>query len=428
MPLKLGWHGLVNIVQREDNASKEKVNKAEEDFFAQPRFRKVDKECIGINAFRLRITEVIGRKLMEAIPAVEAEAQYILEAAQSALLDLGQPRHEVNQHREFLLQVSQRFEQLLKADLDSGENGRSGDHRSRHAANASNTGLRAELRDLQHYFGHAMRCYGASFGINDNSAVRIDKYLPPMYKAWASACPSKTLANARDWIVQRQQTLSQAGIPGVVSDRVTAELVLELSSRWRSLAIKHIQHVQETCEAALTRALHVATGNTKDAVIRIEQRWITSHLTALAQEGIIKVQEIWSDKTESLTSNDPALAKSATAKYNAAMKSYYVVNSNSSLEQMAAMCALAGVRAYYEMDLEHWVKNVGSQVVQSFQRSLKEAVTHDRAQAATEEEVASLVSEPKEILEKRNGLELKIDRLEKALEQINEHKDKTSLE
>ena len=417
VPLKLGWHGLVNVMQQDKSASLDKIAEAESAFFAQERFVRIDPAHTGIETFRQRVTQIVGHKLIEAIPAVEEDAKRILKEAKDELAGLGEPRLKLQEQRDFLIRITKKFEKILESQLNA-------DGAALQAYSTGATNLRTAIDKLQDNFANTMRSHACTLEIVTNSYGRFSQANVgvPSRDAGADACRTLTTSEGIAWVLSKQASLGGSSCPGIAKNSLALHLFQGLSSRWEGLARQHIKSVHSACEGAMTTMLAQATGETQDAVARIKSRWLADHLKDRREEAEKQIEDAWSYIAGVLSASEATLETTANKYFTEMTSAQPTLLASLSLSQVVALIALAGARAYYNKQIEHWVREINDRIATHFVSSLKPAITAHRAVSASNREVSELVSEPKEQVEKRKSLEKKIDRLENALKEIERHR------
>lgn len=410
---KLGWHALVNTIDGNEQATDPEINEAEKKFFEMPRFSNFKKRDAGIDALRKRVVKVAGRKLVHALPDVERDVKSHLQDAMDRLDTLGDPRTDTKDQQKFLSKLAKAFEAIVKVETHSPKAGIAA------FKDAPNPNLRVESNKLQADFAQAMRLRAMSMGFDRNPALPGVMSESNVYRDWAFPTRIMSHTDGVMWVSKEQAASGGSVFPGAIDIQVPAMLLLELSKEWEALTKKHIGRISELCEQGMKRMLTQCTK--KDVVTKLITGWIKPALkdeTARAQSTLQKLSE----KKLSLESADEArLQERKAIYYDAYTKSSSIQQrlQPNTMDESIAANALFGIRAFYDVELDYWIRAVGKEILESFLHRLPEILSRDRVKHATQEELSQLVSEPKATLEERTELQRKVEMLQGALQKID---------
>ncbi|KAK8122958.1 Interferon-induced GTP-binding protein Mx [Apiospora sp. TS-2023a] len=114
VPLALGWHVLRNrkfTEQYMDSASRDRL---ESSFFAQAPWNTLPDSQLGAEALKSRLSHVLHNHILGHIPIVLDEIQSGIKECEMALEHMGQARESQKEQRAYLIDISQRFTNLLR--------------------------------------------------------------------------------------------------------------------------------------------------------------------------------------------------------------------------------------------------------------------------------------------------------------------------
>lgn len=418
VPLASGWFSLVNIIQGEKNPTTEPIDQAETAFFAQPRF---DKTFLGIDAFCRNVTNVVALELINPIPAVEQGARTILLKSNKDLLKLGDPRKETHEQRAFLQSLTADVVRGLKPELEKSSRKSCLPAEAQHITLTRN--LRARIDRLKGDWVNAMvhHCSSKAFTGTPERTDAVDG--DNVHRNFVQDCRPLRLPDAVAWVAGMQNFVCRFPVPGRVNDEVFGHLFHDLASRWVELSNYHLQLISDKCEHAMVEIVKQHVGEVyANTVDRIRDIWIRPLLNKLCDEAKQTVVALKDSMPNAASSSSGALAESARGLWDV-MLAARSAHQQLTLDEFTAIGTLAGVRAYYRAEMEHWVKNVNDQIAHGFLAKVaKDILSETRAMRASEEEVANLVSEPKKSVDQRSKLKKKIERLEHALAEISQHR------
>lgn len=411
---KLGWHALANVIDGKEKTTELKINDAEKKLFREARFSKLDKRATGIDALRKRVVQSAGLKLLQALPGVKHDVKSNLHDAEGKLYALGASRTDTGDQQKFLMKLAIALTPLIQAEVAAPNSNLS------ILKASSDDNLWSGLKVLQSNFAQAMRLYASTIRLKDNPLVSGAFSEPNSYAHWSSIGNTYTLQHAIDWVSDQGSACRGDTFPGTIDTQAPAKLLRELSQKWQDLTKQHISRISDLCEQTMDRML---TASTKaDVAEKINKIWVKEKLETEVKEANAMVDTMAANKMSLTPSLEAHLHERKTVYYNAFVKT---ANTQAgwlpnSIDESVAANALFGVCAYYDIELDHRILGVDKYIVQKFLKSVSKILSCNRVKALSAPTIASLISEPEEILKKRKESEGRRDMLSDALGKIDD--------
>jgi hypothetical protein len=101
---KLGWHVLKNRSFEEGNSSLMERNIAEQTFFRTSNFKTLPKECVGINALRIRLSVLLFEHIKQELPKLRQDLENALTDTEHQLSIMGSRRSTPEDCKAYLSQ------------------------------------------------------------------------------------------------------------------------------------------------------------------------------------------------------------------------------------------------------------------------------------------------------------------------------------
>ncbi|KAK8008296.1 P-loop containing nucleoside triphosphate hydrolase protein, partial [Apiospora marii] len=115
--LALGWHVLRNRRLNEQHADSATRDRKEAGFFTEVPWNALPASQLGVEALKSRLSRVLYDHILGHIPTVMKEIQSSLAECKTKLEQLGQSRENLQEQRSYLIDVSQRFTNILRDSL-----------------------------------------------------------------------------------------------------------------------------------------------------------------------------------------------------------------------------------------------------------------------------------------------------------------------
>lgn len=247
---KHGWH----VVKNQDTA-KGKLDPAnrdmeENEWFVDSNFNILPLVSRGVSRLRERLSKMLFNQIREQLPGLMADISKEIEDCRAKLEELGKSRLNIEEQREYLLEISEGFEKLCTDAISGPYNDPFfGDGMS---AKGYETRLRAVVRNMQIEFADIIQTDGQqwkildySFKSNDQTSFKNDRY--------------RTRAQAIDKILILVKSSRCKELPGLPNPMLVAEVFREYSKPWEELARKHIIKVWQATRVLLERVVEHLT-------------------------------------------------------------------------------------------------------------------------------------------------------------------------
>lgn len=157
---RLGWHILKNMDSDQVVSTLTKRDEDEKAFFSEGIWQQLPEYLLGISELRRRLSKVLLQQIAAELPNVIREIETKTGACHERLSKLGQPRSTEKEQGIYLMQMSQRFQTLVKASVDGTYNDpffenakteRGYQQRIRAVIQTANRDLATELTEKGHY-------------------------------------------------------------------------------------------------------------------------------------------------------------------------------------------------------------------------------------------------------------------------------------
>jgi GTPase SAR1 family protein len=272
---RLGWHVLRNRDYVTRDTSTEDRDQIEELFFSQGIWKEFPKTMVGIASLRTRLSKVLLDQIRAELPSLSQEIDASLQETLQILERLGPSRGSLDEQRLFLLDISQSFQSITRAAVDSTYGDTFfGDARS---AEGYNKRLQSVVQDLNLQFASTMRMKGHRRHILDHAPP--EKMRSPPFQTQAV---TPEVISRRAFLNMVAQLLKQSRgreLPGMFNPLIVGDLFREQSKPWESLASNHLEAVLEATRTFLELIISHRRGTTRE-----HGRWISESRGAKERE------------------------------------------------------------------------------------------------------------------------------------------------
>jgi hypothetical protein len=283
--LERGWHMVKNRSETEMQSTFQERNEAEEVFFNKGRFKELPRQHVGIEALRVRLSNLLLRHLTLELPALKAEMNDKLRATKDELADLGEKRETPQEQRVLLTKISMDIQQILSPAVNghyAQEFFSAVDMQSHITAGKNVRRFRAVIQDLNQAFADNMRLRGHKYEISVKSAngVESSKAAPVRgtrdynfdsdleleeeeeqeqeFEEWLPKPAHMTPDEATKWVKTIIRTSRGHELPGSINPEVTCQLFWEQSEPWKEIAEAHIEQVRASAKYFIHQILESA--------------------------------------------------------------------------------------------------------------------------------------------------------------------------
>ncbi|KAI0105277.1 dynamin family protein [Nemania sp. FL0031] len=273
----LGWHVLRNLDSEKVDGSSllRRRNEEEDAFFSESVWSKLPSTMLGVKELRTKLSEVLLEQIATELPSLITEIDDKLKECTDKLDGLGEPRATAHEQKFHLINISQRFQSLVKdattgtytdsffekADTDLGYKQR----------------LRAVIQNLNRDFakkmkesGHARKILSSNKSMAEQGSITRDAF-----------------------IVEVQELMRQTRgreLPGRFNSLIVTDLFHEQSKPWKNIVISHV----DSCWTATKRCLKLAVTSIAGEPVgsRLFQIVVDPALEELRGEVISKANEL----------------------------------------------------------------------------------------------------------------------------------------
>ncbi|TAQ91221.1 hypothetical protein B7494_g444 [Chlorociboria aeruginascens] len=265
----LGWHIVKNRGYNERNTSFEERNLSERAFFNKGNWKDIPEGYLGIESLRKRLSDLLYQHVREELPKLREELDNNYEKTNAELVKLGAGRADEQEQRQFLIDLSLKFYNLVRA----GTNGHyeASFFRQEIVANPSITSktrrLRAEIQRLNLEFSTTIRKIGHKYNFTgtfpmddedydqekDNSRNRVSD--TTTHNLVHNLPKSLSESQSLDWVMKVLSKTRGKELPGNFNPLLIGELFWEQSEKWEEIALDHTEDLANLCTEYVAEVL-----------------------------------------------------------------------------------------------------------------------------------------------------------------------------
>jgi GTP-binding protein EngB required for normal cell division len=249
---RLGWHVLKNMDSDKGSSTLEERDREEEDFLSQGIWSTMAASELGISSLRQRLSRVLLDQIAAELPGLVKEIERKRRSCIDKINKLGRPRTDPKEQREYLLEISQSFQFLVKAAVD-------GTYNDVFFGNAKTPQgyqkrIRAVVQNLEATFATDMHTGGQHRRIISDSEEIDDPEI---------------LAITRDDYIEEIRKLKRRTrgreLPGMFNHMIVIDLFREQSAPWTNIARQHIKEVYDSVKTFIKLAIdHISDEGTSN--------------------------------------------------------------------------------------------------------------------------------------------------------------------
>jgi hypothetical protein len=257
--LDLGWHAVKNRGFGMETQTDQQRDEFEAQFFGSGAWTSLPLANVGIGTLRTKLSRVLLQHIRKELPSLTDAIEEATSATQDSLKDLGQPRCEPHQQRNYLMEKAQRFQELTRDALQ----GNYGDSffKTTTTATIPPRRLRAKIQDLNIDFARTLYRKGHQWHIFDNQTP--SGYMFPVPSTTASDnygnLPEPIQIRRAEFLEKRigaQVRLNrQEGLLSVVNPRIVGEIFRQQAAPWERIARQHLNDVLRAVDDYLYESL-----------------------------------------------------------------------------------------------------------------------------------------------------------------------------
>ena len=263
----LGWHVLKNRAYEEGASSFLERNMSEAAYFRTSNFKTLHRDCVGIDSLRSRLSQLLFNHIKQELPKLREDLEKALADTKGGLATMGSRRTTAQDCRAYLMQLSLDYRDVCKAAVGGNYEGEYFKHSSEQPTTHRRR-LRAVVQYMNSRFSDTLRTKGHKYHIklsegpestespaeaapednanenNPSQSSEIQRNLPSL-----GANRPAMLSNpeALKWVRGALTRTRGKELTGNFNPLLIGELFWEQSSKWRRLALDHLESVADQC-------------------------------------------------------------------------------------------------------------------------------------------------------------------------------------
>ncbi|KAL8726147.1 MAG: hypothetical protein Q9166_006904 [cf. Caloplaca sp. 2 TL-2023] len=247
---RLGWHVLRNRDFNMRDYSTQDRDQEEKDFFSRGVWTSLPADTLGIDPLKPRLSNVLKKQIISVLPNLIEDVERGIKDRNIGLNRLGDTRGTLQEQRQYLIRISQRFSMLVKAAVD----GVYGDEYfgDPMTPEGESKRLRAVIQDLLLRFAEDMRRNGQQQKIINDSDEVVDGHGGRMIRH------SDYLDHVRD-LMRRTRGRE---LPGTFNPLIIGELFYEQSKPWKALIERYCRDVFDDIKTLLQFTIDTTADST----------------------------------------------------------------------------------------------------------------------------------------------------------------------
>ncbi|KAI4233703.1 MAG: hypothetical protein LQ349_004242 [Xanthoria aureola] len=245
---RLGWHVLRNRDFDMKDYSAEERDQEEKQFFSKGVWTSLPATIVGIGPLKPRLGDILRKQIISVLPSLIADVERGLKDCNSRLHSLGDTRGTLQEQRQYLIRVSQRFSVLVKAAVD----GVYGDEFFGDPMTPEGEAkrLRALIQDFLLRFAEDMRRNGQQQKIlDDGTEWDVDTHA------------GKTIRHSDyvDHVRELMRRTRGRELPGTFNPLIIGDLFYEQSKPWKDMSDQYSEVILMTIKRLLRSAIDSST-------------------------------------------------------------------------------------------------------------------------------------------------------------------------
>ena len=247
---RLGWHLLRNRDFNMRDHSTEERDQEEKDFFSKGVWTSLRADMLGISSLKPRLSNVLREQIISVLPNLIEDVEHGINDCKTRLNSLGDTRGTLEEQRQYLIQISQRFSALIKAAVD----GVYGDEYfgDPMTPEGESKRLRAVIQDLLLRFAEDLRRNGRQHVIINDSDEVANEEVGRVIRH------SNYLDHVRDLM---RKTRGRE-LPGTFNPMIIGDLFFEQSKPWKALIEQYCLVTLDAVNISLEHTLDTVADNT----------------------------------------------------------------------------------------------------------------------------------------------------------------------
>ena len=301
----LGWHVLKNRKFEERNFTLKERKAAEDTFFRTSNFKVLPDHCLGIDALRTRLSQLLFEHVKAELPKLREDLEMALLTAKQQLDIMGDPRSKPSECRACLSQLSLDHFQICKAAVDGHYEG---DYFNSNADEDFDLTSPSTIRRVRAVVQHMNSEFAENFHINGHKyeiGTSDQSNAPPetlgtLKKLLGNGHLSKSIspqrldrAKALAWVNRVLVRTRGRELVGNFNPLLIGELFWDQCSNWHTLAKGYLENVEHICSKFLNILLEDRCP--KDVVSRLRLFLIKDELKSRYNGALDELRRIMED-------------------------------------------------------------------------------------------------------------------------------------
>ncbi|KAK4159942.1 P-loop containing nucleoside triphosphate hydrolase protein [Cladorrhinum sp. PSN259] len=266
---RLGWHVVKNMDSEKGAWTHSERDAEEEKFFREGIWSELPPSSLGVGTFRDRLSKVLLGQIITELPSLLNEIDKKFTSCEKELDGLGDPRANSFDQRHYLFQLAESFQDLVKSSICG--NYLSLFFKPARTMIGYEQRIRAVVQNLNEDFASNLSKLGHRWNIVDDDSYRRTAILLTID---VGNCPLGKVTDVKrsnfiSYVEYLQRRTRGRELPGTFSPMLVADLFLEQSGHWETIARSHIDSVwNSTCRFLQLVVDHIADNSTAEALQR----------------------------------------------------------------------------------------------------------------------------------------------------------------
>ena len=258
---RLGWHVLRNRDFNMKDYSTQQRDQEEKDFFSEGIWTSLSPNMLGIDALKPRLSTVLRDQIISVLPNLIEDVESGINDCEARLKKLGDTRGTLQEQRQYLIRISNRFSALIKAAVD----GVYGDQYfgDPMTPTGESKRLRAVIQGLLLRFAEDMRRSGQQQNISGDYVEEANSY--------RERDRERTVGHSDylDHVSDLMRKTRGRELPGTFNPMIVGDLFFEQSKPWKPLCDRYCGEVLDAIKASLEYTMYtVADVTTADGLLK----------------------------------------------------------------------------------------------------------------------------------------------------------------
>jgi hypothetical protein len=373
--LQHGWYVIRNLGPHDDSLLFDR-DEAEKSLFCKEPWCQISQDRRGTANLKKFLSTLLCQRIRDGFPEMQKSVERLLTAEYVRLLELGKPRETLALQRAYLVEITQRFQNLAKKALNKPEDLPSDGMRLRGLVQRSKSSFAKRM----HHDGHLYEFFEID---NPDQATS----------------PPRSQRTLYDEI--RTQILVNQGeeLQGMINPAVLKPLLQKQASKWPDFARDHLEQLAEQTEKCTLNILEAVCKDLcggANYTYEDLKKIVLDFSKPARKQAMMEVDRLWVEEaTLHLQTNNPSFIQNVKAaqllRFEAALARY-----NKSNPSVAFMLSLVGNNPKNLENIPSTYKSWTIISPDTIQALLKQM--HSRGERNTEDEIHDLLKAYYEVI------------------------------